>query len=140
GVPDNADPKSAMFEYYGGTRTGLSASDVAALQALYGPRTGGAEEARPGDDARWAARDFGAAAVAQLRADLRGAESLADVPNLEVFSVAGGLTGGNDRDWFRYQTTRQSPDFTVRLETSDESLLLGSLSVFDGSGRRVGYE
>src|SRR5436853_358827 len=62
GVPDNADPKSAMFEYYGGTRAGLAAGDVAALQALYGARTGGADEARPGDDAWWAARDFGAAA------------------------------------------------------------------------------
>ena len=37
GLPDNNDPTSVMYEYYDGNTT-LSASDIAAIQSLYGVR------------------------------------------------------------------------------------------------------
>src|SRR5262249_25771599 len=38
GVANSTDPVSVMYEGYSGARAGLSAGDVAAIQALYGAR------------------------------------------------------------------------------------------------------
>src|SRR5262249_38293246 len=38
GLDNSSDLASVMYEYYRGARTGLGASDIAAIQALYGAR------------------------------------------------------------------------------------------------------
>src|SRR5262249_20879997 len=39
GLADTTDPTSALYGHYNGVRSGLNATDVAAIQSLYGART-----------------------------------------------------------------------------------------------------
>ncbi len=41
GLADNADTTSAMYDGYSGPRTGLAASDISAIQSIYGARPAG---------------------------------------------------------------------------------------------------
>src|SRR4051812_42486418 len=50
GVGNSTDPNSVMYETYGGIRTGLSAGDVASIQALYGVRTADGFEGSGGNN------------------------------------------------------------------------------------------
>src|SRR5262245_27566810 len=101
-----------MFEYYGGARTGLSDSDVQAVQALYGARAPDASEGLLSNDTL--------AAATRLNGP-----------------VEADLTTLQDVDFFRFQARASGP-MTVRLQTSGLSLLAAQVTVYDGTGRAVG--
>ena len=120
GLDHNPDPLSVMNAAYG-VRTGLSASDVANIQALYGPRQPDAWEKTDGNDTLATAADINSAQV-------KGSTSL---------SLSGDVTTLQDVDFYRLhpQGTFQQLQFTLR--TAGLSLLQARLTVFDASGRVV---
>lgn len=130
------DRSSVLFEYYTGIRTGLSPSDVTAVQQLYGARQ---PERFAGcdHDLDFGVVNFNRAALTQYRADLQSLGQAGDLAELLPFSVRSDLTTLRDVDVFRYVTTSKQPDFTVNLRTSDVSLLQARLTVFDDEGHVV---
>jgi hypothetical protein len=131
------DTSSVMFAYYNGSRTGLSASDVAAVQQLYGARRPDHFEDGDGHNPVRDATNFNKVALRQYRQDLKPFEQAGDVTGVLPFSVLGDLTTTHDTDLFSYRTTAQQPDFTVKLLTSDVSLLEARLTVYDDEGHVV---
>jgi hypothetical protein len=130
------DRRSVLFEYYTGIRTGLSQSDVAAVQQLYGARQPDRFEQHDCGDP-FGVVNFNRAALAQYRADLQTLGQAGDLSELLPFSVQSDLTSLRDVDVFRYVTTSHLSDFTVNLRTSDVSLLQARLTVFDDEGHVV---
>lgn len=120
GLGNSTDPASAMYDAYLGRRTGLSAGDVAAIQALYG--------ARP-QDAYDAARSNGTVKAASAL-DLGSAQ----LP--EAVRVTADLAAG-DVDHYRF-TAPVAGATTVALKTAGVSLLTGELTVLDAKGNVVG--
>lgn len=115
GIADSYDPSSAMYEYYTGLRTGLTADDIAALQALYGPRDPDAYEGALGNGTLLTAT----------------ALSL----NNDVSLVTADVTALHDVDLYSFSTS--NAQFSVTLETAGRSLLVGRLSVYDSAGRLI---
>lgn len=111
GLSDSTDPTSAMYEAYNGVRTGLSADDIANIQALYGVRQADAYDAVVPDDAF-------AAAVRIL-------------PNKPV---AGDLTTVSDVDFYRFKAADTGGPASVTLQTNGLSLLAARLRVYDAAG------
>ena len=66
GIGNSTDPGSAMYEVYGGVRVGLTAGDVAAVQALYGSRKGDAFEGATGNDTQATATKLTGAVEADI--------------------------------------------------------------------------
>jgi hypothetical protein len=121
GLPDGTDPASVMFENYTAVRTGLSAGDVAALQALYSPRTPDAFEGASGNNT------LGAAAPLGL--------SLWPDGSLRTQADAD-ITTAQDRDYYRFATT-QLGSFRVALQTSGLSSLAARLTVYNAFGQAL---
>ena len=124
GLPDlygssTADTTSIMYGYYGGTR-GPNSADVADIQALYGTPTSGTfpQAGATSMNTAWKIQaPSGAAANASL-------------------SVAGELNAGTDVNYFKYTTGLSNPNgLTIQLQTSDQSLLAGKLSVYSSLTR-----
>jgi hypothetical protein len=111
GIDDNSDPTSVMDESYQGVRTGLSAADVAAVQALYGTRPADAYEGATGNNTIAAATKYSGTVTADL--------------------------GQGDADYYRFSTPLLFPGTTIHLQTAGYSLLEGRLTVFDASGHVV---
>jgi hypothetical protein len=130
-----SDPTSAMFEYYTGPRAGLAPADVAALQALYGPRQPDAFEGDVGNDTLATATPFASAALLTNLAALRSAG--ADVEDFApALAVNADLGWPGDVDVYSYRE-QQGPGFTVTLRCGAVSLLAGRLSVLDAAGQVV---
>jgi hypothetical protein len=121
GLADNdGDTGSALYGGYVGVRAGLSASDVQAVQALYGPRTPDAWEGSKGNDTpATAARLNLAQGSAVVNADVT---TTSDV-DYYTFSLPGGLNAGG---------------FTVQVKTAGISLLVPAVTVYDATGQVVG--
>src|SRR5439155_3824771 len=66
GVSNSTDITSVMYEYYQGARTGLSAEDVASIQALYGTRQPDAYEGPGGNDTLATATTYAGPVAADL--------------------------------------------------------------------------
>ena len=100
GLPDNTDPDSAMYDIYAGARTGLSAADIANLQALYGVRiTDGSESAARND-------------------------SVATATRLKMAStIEADLTTLQDVDTYQFTISASAGGATVSLQTAGLSLL-----------------
>jgi hypothetical protein len=118
GLDHSPDPASVMSEPYQGARAGLGASDVAAIQALYG--------ARP------------RAAVAH--------NTMSTAAGLGWFSAGGDLLGmqadgdlntPQDGEWYRFTAPPLPSALTIQLERSGLSLLTPRVTVYDASGRAV---
>ena len=115
GVGNSLDPASAMFEQYQGPRTGLTAGDVADIQALYGARTPDQLEGRRGNGTL--------ATATVLRAGT---------------TVDADLTTSGDVDVYRVPVPAGSGPFMVKLTTTGISLLSARLTVLDAAGHVVG--
>ena len=118
GLPDeNTDPTSVMYAAYQGVLTGLSASDVAAVQALYG--------APPADP--YAMSAGGA---------LSSAYSLGNITSLSAYL---NQIGGTDL----YQFTTPSAysgatGLSINLQAAGISLFTGQVTILDAHGGVVG--
>src|SRR5262249_21698915 len=53
GLAPSSAPASPLYETYAGVRSGLTPDDIANLQALYGPRTADAFDAKRSNDTLW---------------------------------------------------------------------------------------
>lgn len=117
---DHDDEASAIHEAYQ-YQTGLSATDIAHLQALYGARRPDAYDAA-------ASNDTAATATALPRSS--GTQLLA----------GGDLTTMADVDYYKFTApalTSMVSGVTVRLKASGMSLLTASVTVYDAAGRVV---
>ncbi|MBY0455982.1 MAG: hypothetical protein K2V38_01445, partial [Gemmataceae bacterium] len=128
GLPDDpTDPTSARFSAYVEGRTGLSASDVQAIQTLYGgPRARDAFEGAAGND------------TAATATRLTPAVSPASPANQMVSAIGADLTTRTDSDWYVFTTAANTTSLTARVETVGKSLLAARVSVFDAAGNLVG--
>jgi hypothetical protein len=111
---------SVMNEQYA-FHAGLSASDVAAIQALYGARTPDANDLSGGNDTT-------ATATALKASGLIGR-----------YVGDGDLTTAADVDYFKFSTlpTLGLTASTVRLQAAGLSLLAPHVTVYNSSGRVV---
>lgn len=123
GLDHSTDRASPLYEDYRGVRTGLTAGDVARLQALYGPRTPDAYEGSGGNDT--------AARAAKLPL-----VSLTD--GITAVTAEGDLTTRTDRDYYTFTAPLNLGGLTVRLQTRGVSLLAPKLTVYDAAGKVVG--
>ncbi len=123
GLGHSDDPTSVMFASYQGVRSGPSADDVAALQALYGARAPDANEGPAGNDTLDTATRLG------LLHNADGTYGL---------SAAGDIATPADRDVFSFQTGNGQAGVAVRLRTSGISLLTPQVTVTDATGQVVG--
>jgi hypothetical protein len=115
GLGDSADPASAMYAGYSGTRTGLSAGDAANVRALYGARAPDRYEGPAGNDA------------------------LNKAAAITLPDVEGDLTTAGDVDFYKYKLPRGgAADVTFSVQTAGVSLLAPRLTVYDQAKRVVG--
>jgi hypothetical protein len=119
GLDHSTDPLSVMADQYTGTKAGLSTSDVAAIQAIYGPRVPDASEGTTGNETP-------ATATALNWATNR--------------SVTADLTTNSDLDYYSIVPPTATQKFTVRVRTSGLSLLTAKVTVYDPSGKAVGSD
>lgn len=120
GLNNSGDPSSVMFEEYLGLRSGPSAADIAALQALYGPRRHDAHEGSRGNDTLATATRLG---------------WVTDADGVLSLGVQADLTTSTDRDLFTFQAPTLTSRLQIRLERAGLSLVTPRVTVFDGSGR-----
>ena len=118
GLGHSDDPSSIMYEHLGTTVTEFPEVDILALQELYGVRTGDAYEG-PGNRAY---------NLPALPSSSRSMLVTADITTLD------------DVDVYRIVVPPKAvPEngITVRLNTTDYSLLAARLTVYDGTGQVV---
>lgn len=127
GLGHSDDPASAMYAHLS-TRSQLTGSDIAALQALYGVRTADVHEGRLGND------DFRTATP--IRHPHRSGHSYDGSTPLVLF---GDITARGDVDVFSLRAPNgyRGP-LTIRLQTEGISLLAPRLTVYDAAGRELG--
>src|SRR5439155_20769999 len=89
GLDHSPDPASVMYEDYLGTRSGLSAGDIAAIQAMYGARTPDSNEGSTGNDS------FSTATGLVVPFSLSGNVAL---------DTDGDITTLQDKDYFKFNT------------------------------------
>jgi hypothetical protein len=118
GLGHSTDPLSVMADGYTGAKTGLSASDVAAVQALYGPRVADPYEGATGNET------------------LTTATALTGTNP----SVTAELTTTTDVDCYTFVAPANSTKLAVRLRTGGLSLLTAKVTVYDPSGKVVGSD
>ncbi len=117
GLDHNHDDLASAMHDLIGVRAGLTAADVAALQALYGPRL---------------PDEFDA---------VRPNETLADATRLNLgrgtAALEGDLTTPDDSDTYEVRPAANASAVTFRLQTANVSLLASRLTVFTWNGQVV---
>jgi hypothetical protein len=108
-LPNSTDTSSVMYEYYQGPRSGLSAGDVASIQALYGARTPDQYEGATGND------------------------SLATATELDDM-VEADLTTPNDVDCYAFHMPVPAAGMNLRVRLAPVSLVTARMEVLDSSG------
>lgn len=114
---EGASAVHATYEYL----AGLSASDIAHLQALYGARRADSFEGSAGNDTAARASAIPRASVSSLVA-------------------SGDLTTMSDVDYYKFTApalTAMLSNVTVRLKTEGLSLLTAKVTIYDSAGRVV---
>lgn len=120
GFPDNTtDPSEVMYESFTTARTGISASDIAMLQQLYGPPP------LDGD-------------AGTVTAITPGSASKVDSAT-GLLVMNGDLSTMQDVDSYSYKATGGGT-FTIALHTSGISLLTPKLTVYDSNGNVIASE
>jgi hypothetical protein len=122
GIGPSADPASAMYEQYLGPRSGLSAGDIANLQALYGSRHGDALEGQGGNGT------FATATPLNLLTNSDGSLGI---------QADADISSPQDADIYRFQAPVSLGSLTVTVHTAGLSLLTPRLTVYDASGHAV---
>lgn len=115
GLAGSSDPSSAMYEVYSGVRTGLSPTDIANLQALYGVRQSDSYDATAANDSFATAVRITPGA-GPIDADLSTPQDV-DIYQIKVFHDSAGAT--------------------LSLQTSGLSALTPRLTLYDASGKVV---
>ena len=123
GIGNSTDPLSAQFETYQGARTGLGASDIAAIKALYGARLADKYEGSDGNNTAGRATSLSWA---------DGGSGDGDKPTVAVADI----TTAADKDFYKLQVPKQTP-VTVSLKTTGVSLLTAKVTVYDKDGKNV---
>lgn len=118
------DTTSARFYSYIGTRAGLNADDVAAIQAMYG--------ARPNDTFEGANGNGTVATASSL-------SPMLDPANATKWLVQanGSIATTSDVDVYQFTTGSDTTSLGVRLNTAGRSLLAGKVEVFDAAGNVI---
>ena len=123
GLDHSDDPASVMSEHLDNTKTTLAPSDIAAIQALYGPRLG--------DDLGGPAGNSSLATAAPFPTPTGFDGS---IPLL----LYGDVSTANQAEYF---SLKPPPGYvgpaTVRLQTAGVSLLAPRLTVYDATGAVV---
>jgi|GEM_PF-2671011 len=115
GLTGSTDETSAMFQIADRVRTGPNATDIAAIQALYGPRLADGFEGESGNNS------LATAARPQ--------------PVEEIIAIEADLTTSSDVDVYSFR-----PDdldggaFLASVRSSGLSLLVPSIEILDASG------
>jgi hypothetical protein len=121
GLPDTTtDTSSVMYAAYSGVLAGLSAGDVQALQALYGPRQDDAFEGAAGNGTLDTAYDLTA--------------------NGNQTAVSADVTRIGDADVYKFTTPSGESGvtgLTVNLKAAGISLLTARVTVLDAAGNVV---
>jgi predicted Zn-dependent protease len=132
GLSPSNDPASVMYNQATTPRTGLAASDIAAIRALYGARLPDLNEGDKGNTT------FDNATRIKF-------EDTPDHPGDPFFDgtmpliAYGDLTTSQDVDMFTFRTMEgYSGPVTIRLQTQGISLLAPQLSIYDKNGRLLG--
>ncbi len=111
GVGNSISTSSAMYEYYTGVRTGLSAADITSIQSLYGVRTADQYDFASANDTRTTAT------------------------NLPSTGAEAEITSTGDADWYRF--TASNTSLVVKLDVSGTSLLNAIVRVTDANGNII---
>ena len=109
GLDNSTSIASVMYEYYRSAQAGLSAGDIAAIQALYGERVADAYDLKDSNGTIAAATDY----RATLRAD---------------------LTTTLDVDYYMFETTCRDASIAIDLKASGISLLTARMSIYNQKG------
>ena len=112
GLADNADPTSVMYGSYQGIRRAPSATDIAAVQALYGTRLPDAFEGATGNGTLATATAF----TGSLNAD---------------------ISTTNDADVYWFAAPADGSTMVVQLRAAGLSLLQAQVQVLDATGAVV---
>jgi hypothetical protein len=123
-VDETADSNSVEYQYYTGPRTGLAPSDILALQAQYGVRTGDAFQANGGNHTLATATNL---------------NSVGGTPVCTILIAQGDVTTQQDVEYYRFTTDLAShPNgVLVQLQASRLSVVTAQLTVFDQSGNAI---
>ena len=119
GLADTTEPTTVLFGYYNGPVGVLSASDIAAIQDLYGARTDPFELV-----------DNGQIQFASLIPTPPGI----DVAT-EVIRTRGSLLDSNDVDYYKITPVTGQDTLTIKTRARGLSLLNSRLQVFDSAGQ-----
>jgi predicted Zn-dependent protease len=123
GLGHSADPNSVMFSHANRVHTGLSAGDIAAIQALYGTRSPDPHESERDNDSILTAKR------------IEYSDSDGSVPLI----VYGDISSASDADFFWLRPLeRYTGPLTFRVQTAGVSLLAPRLTVYDQSGTILG--
>jgi hypothetical protein len=128
GLAHNPDSSSVMYASYQGVRTGLSASDVTNIKALYGTRVVDRFDANQSNDSRSSATTMG------FLTDLTQLVGLDLTLGNAPYVIAGDLSTSSDVDYYKVSGLIVG-NFNVCLRTSDISLLKAKVSVLNSSGQ-----
>ncbi len=125
GVDDTGNTGDAIYRSYDGVRTGLSSSDIASIQGLYGgARSPDAFEGTMGNDTL---SNASALATAPYNGDATKYMAFADAD----------ISTLSDVDCYSFQTRADTTSATVYLHTAGISLLTGQVTVYDAAGNQV---
>jgi hypothetical protein len=122
GLPENLDTSSIMDTYYLGPRPGLGASDVTAIQSLYGLRRPDLYEGTAGNDT------MANAARLQLLANANGVLSI---------GLHADLTTASDADWYSFQAPTLTGGLLINLQQAGISLITPRVTVYNSAGQIV---
>jgi predicted Zn-dependent protease len=126
GVSNSADPMSVMYEAYGGARSGLSGSDIASIQALYGARTISGSSSAPSagpilDDAH--TNDF--IFLSTLLSTSAGFASHTR------YSTLATLRDASDVDFYRVRVPSSGDALTVNVRALNPAALAPVVQLYD---------
>jgi hypothetical protein len=115
---EQTDPNSVMYSGYK-VWTGLTPGDIAAIQSLYGVRTGDPFEGANGNGTVGSAFDL--------------------TENGNLTSISADITQLGDVDYYRFTTPSASSvtGLTVNLQAAGISLLTARVTVLDANGNEV---
>lgn len=122
GLGNSEDTGSVMFEEYGGPRAGLGASDVTAIQALYG--------ARPGDSFEGASGNGTFANASRLG-------WLQDAGGVLAIQADADLSKAGDVDLYKFTAPSLTGSFKLTLQRDGLSLVTPKVTLYDAQGRVV---
>ncbi|WP_406699484.1 matrixin family metalloprotease [Singulisphaera sp. Ch08] len=123
GLDHSLNPNTVMFANYEGVRAGLRPEDIAGIQAIYGPRTLDAYQAR-GLGLGWSSAIDVTAGLGSVRQTTVGNVALNSIGATEYFTVIAPSTPG---------ATLQ-----VTAAAGNVSLLSPKISLYDGAGNLLG--